>query len=89
MYITAPCFEAEKYITGRKTYITGRRNYITALKRTTSEVVKPTSWVSPISTHQINRMKRFSKRRNTAYPTMRTTKAATTQPIAVPREGSC
>ena len=49
MYITAPCFEAEKYITGRKTYITGRRNYITALKRTTSEVVKPTSRVSPIS----------------------------------------
>ncbi len=26
MYLTAPCFEAEKYITGRKNYITGRKN---------------------------------------------------------------
>ena len=29
MYITAPCFEAEKYITGRRMYITARKNYIT------------------------------------------------------------
>ena len=29
MYITAPCFEAEKYITGRRIYITGRQKYIT------------------------------------------------------------
>ena len=26
MYLTAPCFEAEKYITGRKNYITARKN---------------------------------------------------------------
>ena len=39
MYLTAPCFEAEKYITGRKKYITawqiyltGRKNYITGRK---------------------------------------------------------
>ena len=32
MYITAPCFEAEKYITGRKKYITGRRIYLTGRK---------------------------------------------------------
>ena len=32
MCITAPCFEAEKYITGRKKYITGRRIYLTGRK---------------------------------------------------------
>ena len=33
MYITAPCFEAEKYITGRKKCITGHRMYITGRKK--------------------------------------------------------
>ena len=37
MYITAPCFEAEKYITGRKKYITAlcfeAEKYITARKK--------------------------------------------------------
>ena len=32
MYLTAPCFEAEKYITGRKKYLTGRRIYLTGRK---------------------------------------------------------
>ena len=33
MYLTAPCFEAEKYITGRKNYITGHRMYPTGRKK--------------------------------------------------------
>ena len=33
MCITAPCFEAEKYITGRKNYITDHRMYPTGCKK--------------------------------------------------------
>ena len=32
MCITAPCFEAEKYITGRKKYITAWQIYLTGRK---------------------------------------------------------
>ena len=50
MYLTAPCFEAEKYITGRKKYITawqiyltGRKNYITARKNGRKKSI---AWIS-------------------------------------------
>ena len=43
MYLTAPCFEAEKYITGRKNYLTGRKNYITARKNGRKKSI---AWIS-------------------------------------------
>ena len=50
MCITAPCFEAEKYITGRKKYITawqiyltGRRIYLTGRKNGRKKSI---AWIS-------------------------------------------
>ena len=50
MCLTTPCFEAEKYITGRKKYITawqiyltGRKNYLTARKNGRKKSI---AWIS-------------------------------------------
>ena len=43
MCLTTPCFEAEKYITGRKKYITAWQIYITARKNGKKKSI---AWIS-------------------------------------------